>query len=76
MICPTCAAPTRVKATRSHLDAGIKWVSDFGEACPSIVMRRRHCDEHGTFVSIEVPLEVAQMLIGGIDDIDIDEEAA
>ena len=55
MKCPECGGPTTVKETRQPDRIGHKAVMAFAVDWPALLIRRRHCPKHGTFLTAELP---------------------
>jgi len=64
MRCPVCDAETVVKETRAPDRVRHRVIAALALEVPTIVVRRRACAEHGTFITIELPLDELQLLRG------------
>jgi hypothetical protein len=75
LACPVCGRKMDCVATRTAQKIGIRFVQDLGAQVP-LVARRRRCDEHGTMVTVELPLDWVRSLVamasleGGADGSD------
>ncbi len=62
--CPECMAETTVRETRRPDRMRHAYVSRLSQDYPEIAIRRRHCPEHGTFLSVELPLYAVKDMRG------------
>ncbi len=56
MKCPRCGKPTRVKETREPNGMRHNAIQTLAEDWPDLVIRRRACPTHGTYLTVELPL--------------------
>lgn len=64
MKCPTCLKETIVKETRQPQKVRHRFIAEFSVQWPDLLIRRRKCEEHGTFVTVELPLTDLQKIAG------------
>lgn len=63
MRCPHCDRELRCVATRSADGIGVSWLAMLGRLQPALVARRRRCEEHGTIVTVELPVGFVQGML-------------
>jgi hypothetical protein len=65
MQCPGCTVEQkcRVTDTRTPQGARIRWLMDLQKEWPDLLVRRRRCPEHGTFVTVELPLSDLKSIV-------------
>lgn len=64
MKCPTCLKETIVKETRAPERVRHSYIGNLSREWPDLVIRRRACAEHGTFITVELPLDDVRAIVG------------